>query len=531
MSDLTGTVLDNKYELVRLLGEGGMGTVYEAKHLLIGRRLAVKFLHAQYVTSKEVVTRFQREAQAAAAIGHENIIEVTDMGTTAEGAPYIVMEFLDGQDVREALSQNGPIPPNRACHIMVQALSALQAAHDAGIIHRDLKPENIYLINKPGRPDYVKLLDFGISKFRSLESEGAKGLTQTGTVLGTPYYMSPEQARGDQDLSSRSDIYAMGVILYQMLTGQLPFDAPNYNALLIKILTEDPPPPGELNPDIPEDLVQTIQTAMARDQADRYADSMEFRERLLPYLPSSSGQFDTKMSSASRNAVKAALSSTMTPLEMTRSGAGSLSRSVGKSKLPLIIGSVAAAVLAVVVAIVAVAMSGEEDPPPVVASPASMQTAAAVEAGPDENTASADKKPDADTNAENASSEKAAQVQVKIAASPPKAVIKIDGVRVSSNPFSGTFKKDAVLHNLVITADGYEDHKALISFSDNQDLKYTLEKTEPQSQRRRKSQKDRADRPEKRVEKPKKEGADGKKATSDGKNKPRRKIDDEDPWS
>ncbi len=538
MSDLTGTVLDKKYELIRMLGEGGMGTVYEAKHLLIGRRLAVKFLHAQYVTSQEVVTRFQREAQAAAAIGHENIIEVTDMGTTSDGAPYIVMEYLDGQDVREALTDKGIIPTGRACHIMVQALSALQAAHDAGIIHRDLKPENIYLIHKPGRPDYVKLLDFGISKFRSLEGEGAKGLTQTGTVLGTPYYMSPEQARGDQDISSRSDIYAMGVILYQMLTGQLPFDAPNYNALLIKILTEEPPPPGDINPDIPDDLVQAIQTAMARDPGDRYFDAMEFRQHLLSHLPSSSGQLDTEMTSASRSAVKAAMSSTMTPLEMTRSGSG-LSGSASKNKLPVIIGSVAAAAVAVIVAIVAITMSTEADTAASVASVASPNTAGllqspAPDTQPDEDAAAAEEKTgtdESDAKAQSPSPEKAAQVRVNIAASPQKAVIKIDGVPVEGNPFSGVFKKDAVLHKLVIKAEGYDDEKSLISFAKDQDLEYELKKTEPQAQSKRKPRRDKTNRRDKEINKSKKDAKSDKTPKDQGKRKPRRKIDDEDPWS
>ena len=359
MTDLSGTVLEGKYELIRILGEGGMGAVYEARHRLIGRRLAVKFLHSHYVTSEEVLTRFQREAQAAAQIGHENIIDVTDMGQTPEGAPFLVMEYLDGVDLRDLLAEAGILPLEQAAHIMTQALSALQSAHDAGIIHRDLKPENIYLIEKSDRKEYVKLLDFGISKFKTMEGEGAKALTQTGTVLGTPYYMSPEQARGDQNIGPKSDVYAMGVILFQMLTGKLPFDAPNYNALLIKILTEDPPDPLSLNPELPVDIVDTIKIAMARETVDRFQDCSEFRQRLAPYVPGSTGSYQTKMTAASRSAIRAALSSNTTPLDMTRSG-GVASP---KRRLPLVLGLTVAAAAAAAAVFFFVVKPGQDAPP------------------------------------------------------------------------------------------------------------------------------------------------------------------------
>jgi serine/threonine-protein kinase len=279
--DLLGKVLDKKYKLVRLIGEGGMGTVYEAKHLQIKRRLAVKLLHPYHAASEKLTTRFQREAQAAASIGHENIVEMTDMGETPDGVPYLVMEYLDGQSVKDLLDKEGPLPANRAAYIMVQTLSALQAAHKAGIIHRDLKPENIYLIEKAGEADFVKLVDFGISKFRTLEAESVSGLTQAGSVLGTPHYMSPEQAVGAKEVSTQSDIYSMGVVLYQILTASLPFEAPNYNALIIKILIATPYDVASLNPDIPASMVEIVNIAMARRPEKRFKDCNAFRKRLL----------------------------------------------------------------------------------------------------------------------------------------------------------------------------------------------------------------------------------------------------------
>jgi eukaryotic-like serine/threonine-protein kinase len=511
LADLIGTVLDGKYEIKGLLGEGGMGAVYEATHRLIGRRLAVKFLHSQYATNEEVLIRFQREAQAAAAIGHENIIEVTDMGTY-ENSPYIVLEYLDGLDVRQLLVQETALPPERAAHIMIQALSALQAAHEAGIIHRDLKPENIYLIEKPERPDYVKLLDFGISKFRSLEGDGAKGLTQTGTVLGTPYYMSPEQARGDQDLSSRSDIYAMGVILFQMLTGQLPFDAPNYNALLIKILTEDPPDPNELNPEIPDDLVETIKIAMDRDAANRFADCIEFRQRLLSYAPGSSAvRFQTGLSPASRTAVRAAMdTNTMTPLEMTRSGGIAGAR----SKLPFILGGVAAAAIALFVTVVVLVAGGGESRPQV---PAVVPVAQPVEPTIKETPPVKEAEPKT--------------IKLRVSAVPPEATVAIDGVVQKGNPFKGEFKKDGKSHKIEVMAAGFEAYTQDAVFDSDQSFSYRLTKTvvKPEKSSAGSSRRKKKSGREVRIT-PKSTPKSASGSATKPKKKPRRKIDDEDPW-
>ena len=508
MADRIGTVLDSKYELVRLIGEGGMGSVFEANHKLIGRKLAVKFLHPQYASSDEVVTRFQREAQAAAQIGHENIIEVTDMGTDDDDSPYLVMEFLQGCDVKRLIEAEGIQTPKRAAHIMVQALSALQAAHDVGIIHRDLKPENIYLIEKGGNPDYVKLLDFGISKFRALETDGAKGLTQTGTVLGTPHYMSPEQARGEQDLTPMSDIYAMGVILYQMLTGELPFDAPNYNALLIKILTEEPDPPNHINPDLPEELVKTIETAMARNAQDRFETCDDFRGHLLQFAPDSSSIGN--MSSASRTVIRKALYSSKTPFEMTQSGI----EGRNSKKIPIIIGGAVAAVAALVVGGFFI-FGGEPGKPEIDPVPVDIPVRVSEPVVQDETG-----KDDGGTEETGESPNAVATVQLNISAVPSDAVIKIDGADVGANPFEGPFARSEMMRNVEVTAQGYESVNELVSFNADVVLSYTLKKIKAAKKRDSGKLKHK----EKEVVAP------PVKPTKSGKTKTR-KIDYDDPWN
>ena len=493
-----GTILDGKYELVRLIGEGGMGAVYEATHKLIGRRLAVKFLHALYATNPEVITRFQREAQAAAQIGHENIIEVTDMGTAPDGAPYLVMEYLEGTDVKGAIEKEGRLSPKRAAHILVQALGALQAAHDAGIIHRDMKPENIFLTSKGINPDYVKVLDFGISKFKTFDSEGVKGLTQTGTVLGTPHYMSPEQARGEQNITPQSDIYAMGVIMYQMLTGQLPFDAPNYNALLIKIISEEPKPVETLNPELPPALVELVRRAMDRQTETRFKTCAELRERLLPFAPSISEIGALVTSTSSNTVIRRALYDTKTPFEMSQSTVGPKKG----SKRAILFGPIGVAVVAAGV-VVALALGGGPKPPPKTAAPDVAVPVAAPVPTPVESPETP---------------QTAAMVRVAITATPTEARLSVDGAPLGANPFTGEFAMGDAMHLVEAAADGYVSEKRLVKFDANVELAYELVKVA--AKRDAKAQK---------TAEPSGAGKGETKAIKGGK-KPNRKIDYDDPW-
>jgi serine/threonine-protein kinase len=244
----------------------------------------VKFLHPEIAQNADVVTRFVREAQAASAIGHRGIIDIYDVGTTPDGSPYLVMEFLDGKPFASYVGDGRKLDPVHAVEVTIQALSALAVAHHRGIIHRDLKPDNLYVVHQEGSPPMVKLLDFGISKM-TLAGSPQDRMTRTGTVLGTPYYMAPEQAAGQSDIDHRLDLYAMGVILYEAVTGRVPFDGDNYNQLIVRILTETAPRPRTVEPGLSLELEAVILKAMARSRDDRFQTAEEMLRALTPFLP------------------------------------------------------------------------------------------------------------------------------------------------------------------------------------------------------------------------------------------------------
>ena len=276
---MIGRTVGGKYRLERAIGQGGMGTIFEATHTAIGSKVAVKVLHEHYAEKREPVQRLYREARATGAIGHPSIIKVFDVGETADGIPFLVMELLEGESLGENVERLGPRPLGFVLEVGVQMLSALHAAHRAGIIHRDLKSDNVFLLADAGGATRIKILDFGISKFTTPESEDLR-LTQTGSVLGTPYYMAPEQARGLKDLDHRIDLYAAGVILYELLLGTIPHGASNYNALLIEIITQDVQPFRGLRSDVPERLEAAVLRALARNRDLRWPDAMSLMGEL-----------------------------------------------------------------------------------------------------------------------------------------------------------------------------------------------------------------------------------------------------------
>lgn len=259
-----------------------MGAVYVAEHLLLGRKVAIKRLHPELAGDEKAVARFQREARAAAATGHEHIVEVLDLGYAEDGAPYLVMEYLRGASLSQVLKQEGRLSPTRTAQIVGQVLAALRAVHDRGIVHRDLKPDNVFLTRRGALTDYVKVLDFGISKMRHEEGEPSK-LTRTGVTMGTPHYMSPEQARGVRNLDHRVDLYAVAVITYECLTGRLPLVGDNYHALLQQILRVEPAPPSSLVPGLPPELDAVVLRGLAKDPSLRYATAAEMLEALVPF--------------------------------------------------------------------------------------------------------------------------------------------------------------------------------------------------------------------------------------------------------
>jgi serine/threonine protein kinase len=281
MNDITGKVLDRKYKLVRLIGQGGMGSIWEARHTRIHRRVAVKVMHPALGSNTDTVERFFREAQAASAIGHPNIIEIFDVGMEKDGTAFMVMELLDGATVEALLKKQGSIPAQRVIGIVLQVLSALHAAHKKGIVHRDLKPDNVFLAVDSRMREDVKLLDFGIAKILANEDEDLK-LTQPGTVLGTPYYLSPEQARGAKDVDHRIDIWAVGVMMFEMLSGRLPFQGDTYNEVIGNILTAEPPLLEQFVTGIPRNLEAILAKAMCKDRERRYSAVSDMLKELMP---------------------------------------------------------------------------------------------------------------------------------------------------------------------------------------------------------------------------------------------------------
>jgi serine/threonine-protein kinase len=308
MSLSPGDVIDAKYRIVRLIGEGGMGAVYEGENVRIHRKVAIKVLHAGVAENQDAVQRFEREAQAAGRIGSDHIVEVLDLGNLPDGDRYMVMEYLDGDSLSDRIRARVRMTPSELYPISVAMLEGLKAAHGAGIIHRELKPDNVFLLRSRSRqPDFVKLLDFGISKFNQLSGESGFSMTRTGAVMGTPYYMSPEQAKGAKGMDHRADLYAVGVILYEAVTGQVPFNADTFNELLFKIVLEEPPPIQQLVPDMDPAFAAIITKAMAREPAHRFQSSEEFQNALQNWATTGASPEAVAASTGVAGAPRAAL--------------------------------------------------------------------------------------------------------------------------------------------------------------------------------------------------------------------------------
>jgi serine/threonine-protein kinase len=280
---MIGKTVAGRYSLVRLLGDGGMGAVYKAEDNVLRRFVAVKLLHPAAAANPAAVERFLREAQSAASIGHPNIIDILDFGQS-EGKPYLVMEYLRGRSLADQLATDGPFSIRHACAIATHALAGLQGAHDRGILHRDLKPANLMLVARFGDRTFVKLLDFGFAALLGGDSApGDRSLTPARTLVGTPAYAAPERLRGDDRRDPRTDLYGLGVVLFEMLAGVRPFDATTFSELARKVQNDPPPALRLYRPDAPEALERVVAKALAKKPEDRFPDAESFAAALVPF--------------------------------------------------------------------------------------------------------------------------------------------------------------------------------------------------------------------------------------------------------
>ncbi|MFH1437633.1 MAG: serine/threonine-protein kinase [Pseudomonadota bacterium] len=283
---LVGDTIDGKYKLEARIGEGGMGAVYRGTHTAIGRKIAVKVLHADIQSHEEVVFRFQNEARLAASIGHRNIVDIIDMGKYLGKYHFIVMEFLEGEDLFSVIRRRETLRRDEAIDLAIQVLNGLKAVHKKGIIHRDLKPENIFVCSGMDEEKTVKILDFGVSRLMDKEKRENVRITRAGMVFGTPRYMSPEQAKGSEKHDHRADLYAVGAMLYEMLCGFPPFSTENYNELMVEILTKKPALISEIEPAISPALERVVMKSIEKNPEDRYQDAAGFIEAIAPFSSS-----------------------------------------------------------------------------------------------------------------------------------------------------------------------------------------------------------------------------------------------------
>jgi eukaryotic-like serine/threonine-protein kinase len=478
-----GQTLDGRYRVERLLGRGGMGAVYEGRHTVVGKRVAIKMLHAEFAANEEVLKRFYREAQAAAAIGHKNIIDVMDVGVTPLNEPYLVMEYLEGEDLESMLSRTGPLSLEATCGIMEPALLALAAAHAKGIVHRDLKPANIFLCREESGTPTVKLIDFGISKISS--PEGSTKLTQTGSLLGTPAYMSPEQAKGLSAIDHRSDIYSMGVILYQMLTGQLPYRGDNYNMLLVNVLTTEPRPLRELRPELPAEAEALVLKQLSKEPSERsqsasgmlgelqhltaFAERVSGLSILGTHIRSGVASGDLGQATGKKGSPSSA-ARVLSQMARNTPGSWAGTRADKGPRVAIAIG--AAAVLAVA-GVLAFVFLGEAKPPaPPVAVPLAVPQVPATVSAP----AAPAEPARSPAAAEPAQQAPAAAVHISVTGLPGGARILWDNAPVPVNPFTVDRKESLV--KLEVRAEGYEPFITMVAPSEDRAIEAELRRVE-----------------------------------------------------
>jgi serine/threonine-protein kinase len=347
-----GDVLAGKYRIERVLGVGGMGMVVSAVHLQLDERVAIKFLLPDALANPEAVARFGREARAAVKIKSEHVARVTDVSTLENGSPYMVMEFLRGHDLSAALRDGGAMPVHLAVQYVLQACEALAEAHAVGIVHRDLKPANLFLTSRADGSPCVKVLDFGISKVTNVSGSGSDmGMTRTQSIMGSPLYMSPEQMASSRDVDQRADVWAIGCVLYELITGRVPFEAETMPQLCTLILHQEPPPPRSIRPEIPDGVASAIMRCLRKDRAQRYPNVAALAMDLAAFSPDAGPRSAERISRvlSSSGISSPALVSSNFPAHVAASNTGSQAwgtTQVARSNRAVWLGAVIAALLA-----------------------------------------------------------------------------------------------------------------------------------------------------------------------------------------
>jgi len=281
MRPAVGDVIGGKYRIVRLIGDGGMGTVYEAHHEFLETSVALKFLHSELAKRAGLGSRFLQEARVSARIRSPHVAHVTDVDQTADGAPYLVMELLHGEPLQQAMDRHGKLPPEQAVNFALQILSGLESAHAIGVVHRDLKPDNVFIVPTTSGP-LLKLIDFGIAKLRA-STEFQKGLTRAGVIMGTPEYMAPEQLFAAENVDHRADLYSLGVILFEMLAGRRPADGDDVEAIVAAVVSGNVRHLADVEPGLAPGLVAVVERALRPDREARFGSALEMRSALAPF--------------------------------------------------------------------------------------------------------------------------------------------------------------------------------------------------------------------------------------------------------
>jgi serine/threonine protein kinase len=380
-----GDVLAEKYEVERVLGVGGMGVVVAAHHLHLKQRVALKFLLPELATNTNVVARFVREAQSASTIRSEHVVRVTDVGILSGGVPYLVMEHLEGRDLGQLLVEQGRLPIAEAVDYVLQAMVALAEAHNAGIVHRDLKPSNLFLTDRADGSPLIKVLDFGISKITKIDGDASsKSLTSPSGLMGSPLYMSPEQIRSSKNVDARADIWSLGVILYELLTGTSPFWGEEVNAILAAIVADDPVPLAEARGDVPRELEAVVMKCLAKRPEARYPGVGALARALAPFgSPAAALSVERVLGVTSRSSPYSSPDATLaSPLVTAAATAGAWTHRATELAAPkskrLVFAGVAVAVVAAVAGAVLVSRksgpaeagsAAVEAPPPVAPPP------------------------------------------------------------------------------------------------------------------------------------------------------------------